>query len=122
LAEKQFRTIIGTVEFDPRDGEAGGKKVRNITVAQGGVKEQAIKVGATLWPSHSHVAVEKGDVVSLRGSFTRNVVTKDDGSKVTYNNLSVTSLAVLGRMDEGKQVETVNDSADEPEDEDDIPF
>jgi hypothetical protein len=122
LAEKQFRTIIGTVEFDPRDGEAGGKKVRNITVAQGGVKEQAIKVGATLWPSHSHVAVEKGDVVALRGSFTRNVVTKDDGSKVTYNNLSVTSLAVLGRMDEGKQVETVNDSADEPEDEDDIPF
>ena len=120
MAEAVFRSIQGTVEFDPREGQAGGKDVRNITVATFGLKDQAIKVGATLWPSHAHVAVKKGDIVALRGKFTQNRVDGEDGPKV-YNNLSVTGITVLGTLDPGKKDAVENavpaDAAD-----DDIPY
>jgi hypothetical protein len=125
LAESQFRTIAGVVQFEPRDGNAGGKEVRNITVRATGVKEQALKVGATLWPSHAHVAVDKGDFVVIEGKFTRNKGTNKDGEEVVYNNMSVTNILVLGTLDAGREVETVNtrDDADFPvADDDDIPF
>lgn len=125
MAEPQFRTIYGVVQFDPRDGKAGDKVVRNITIRTSGVKEQSLRVSATLWPSHEHVEVAKGDVVTLEGKFSRNQGEKD-GEKVFYNNLSVTGIHVHGRMDEGKKIDTVNTStssseADEVE-EDDIPY
>ena len=124
MAEAQFRTIAGVVQFDPREGNAGGKDVRNITVRTTGVKEQSMKVGATLWPSHAHVAVEKGDFVVLEGKFSRNQGTNQQGEAVTYNNLSVTNILVVGNLDSGRDEETVNtgtsDSADVEDD--DIPF
>lgn len=119
MADKQYRTVTGIVEFPPRDGEAGGKAVRNITISNGGFKEQAIRVYATLWPSHEHVAVEEGDVVTVKGSYAAN--RKDD--KV-YHNISVSAILVHGKVDEGKKAETTNDddsSADDAAD-DDIPF
>lgn len=123
MAESQFRTIAGVVQFDPRDGTAGGKTVRNITVRAAGVKEQSLKIGATLWPSHGHVAVEKGDFVVIEGKFSRNKGTNKDGEEVIYNNMSVTNILVLGQLDAGKEVETVNtDSSSAVEDDDDIPF
>jgi hypothetical protein len=121
LAEAQFRTIIGIVQFDPREGQAGGKDVRNITVAATGVKDQAIKVGATLWPSHDHIDVAKGDVVIIEGKFSQNKGEKD-GAPVTYNNLSVSRIAVLGEADEGRKVAVENAAADEEPAYDEIPF
>jgi hypothetical protein len=110
--------VTGVVEFPPRDGEAGGKEVRNITISNGGFKEQAVRVYATLWPSHAGVAVEEGDVVTVKGSYTRN--TKED--KV-YHNLSVSGIFVHGRIDTGDKPETTSDNsaADDAAD-DDIPF
>jgi hypothetical protein len=125
LAEKQFRTVVGTVEFDPRDGEAGGKTVRNITVQSGGFKDNAVKVGATLWPSHAHVEVKKGDVVVLKGSFTRNEGTNKEGAKVVYNNLSVSGILVLGRLDEGKRDNSSSTASESPTqlaDDEELPF
>lgn len=123
MSDAIFRSILGTVEFDPREGQAGGKDVRNITVAQFGVKDQAIKVGATLWPSHAHVPVEKGDIVALRGKFTRNTTTNGEGVAVTYNNLSVTAIKVLGQLDAGVKVESENAAAPAADEaDDDIPF
>jgi predicted HTH transcriptional regulator len=121
--KKIFRSILGTVEFEPRENEVKGKKVRNITVAQFGTKQQAIKIGATLWPSHAHIEVSKGDIVAMRGAFTQNTQTKEDGSSITYNNLSVTAFKVLGQLDEGVKPETENTPAEDAGDEDDdIPF
>lgn len=114
---------MGVIQFDPREGQAGGKDVRNITVRTAGVKEQSLKVGATLWPSHAHIEVGRGDFVVLEGKFSRNEGTNQDGVKVVYNNLSVTNILNLGTLDAGQEVETVNTdaSADEVAD-DDIPF
>jgi hypothetical protein len=116
-SDKQYRTVTGVVEFPPRDGEAGGKTVRNITISNGGFKEQAIRVYATLWPSHSHVAVEEGDVVTVKGSYARNV--KED--KV-YHNLSVSGILNHGRIDSGDQPATTNDEPAADAADDDIPF
>jgi hypothetical protein len=117
----EFRTVMGIVQFPPRDGEAGGKAVRNITVRQTGFGPTAVKVSATLWPSHEHVAVEEGSVVILEGKYKQNKGEKD-GETVTYHNLSVTRIAVLGQADSGKKVDVENETAAEPESDDDIPF
>jgi hypothetical protein len=125
LADKVYRTVVGTVEFDPRDGKAGEKDVRNITVQSAGFKDSAIKVGATIWPSHSHIKVAKGDVVVLKGSFSRNTSEKEDGTPVTYNNLSVASILVLGQMDEGvrdNEESTTKSTATQLTDDEELPF
>lgn len=122
IADKVYRVIHGIVQFEPKEGEAGGKAVRNIAVRQAGFKEQAIRVSATLWPSHAHVEVAEGDVVTLEGSYTQNKGEKD-GAVVTYHNISVSRILVLGNADAGVKTDTVNTSttAAEPDD-DDIPF
>lgn len=122
MADAQYRTIAGVVQFEPREGQAGGKDVRNITIRTVGVKEQSIRVGATLWPSHGHVTVGEGDFVVLEGKFSQNKSQNQQGDPVTYNNLSVTGIKVLGTLDKGQEVETVNTESSADEAEDDIPF
>ncbi len=117
---KQYRAVIGRVQFEPRDNEAGGKPVRNIVVREVGFKEQSVRVSATLWPSHAHVPVAEGDLVFLEGSYTANTVDGDNGPR-TYHNLSVNNIINLGSTDAGKRVDVAN-AASEPEDDDDIPF
>lgn len=125
MSEKkaQFRTVTGFIQFDPREGQAGGKDVRNITIRQVGFREQAVLVSATLWPSHEHVAVEKGDLVTIDGSYKANQQTKEDGSKVVYHNISVGRIFVHGKGDAGVKVDdgAANETA-ESEQTDDIPF
>jgi single-stranded DNA-binding protein len=117
-----FRAITGAIQFEPKEGEAGGKPVRNIVVRQTGFKDQNIKISATVWPSHAHVELAEGMVVFLEGKFSQNKGQDKDGNPRTYNNLSVTRLAVLGTVDGGKKVETVNTEDDPQADDDDIPF
>lgn len=119
---KKYRTVIGAIQFPPKDAEANGKPVRNITVQQAGFGKFSPRVSATVWPSHSHVQLAKGDVVMLEGPYTSNTTTKDDGTPITYHNISVSRITKLGALDEGnRDVDTVNTTADEVDDED-IPF
>lgn len=123
MAEATYRTVAGVVQFDPQERQAGGKDIRSVTLRTTGVKDQSIRVSATLWPSHDHVAVQKGDYVIVEGKFTRNKGEKD-GETVYYNNLSVSSILNLGTLDSGEEIERVNTRAaasDEPAD-DEIPY
>lgn len=121
--QKQYRAVVGIVQFDPQEREANGKPVRTIVVRNVGIKEQAMRVNATIWPSHAHVEISKDDVVLMEGPFTVNKKRGDGGETRTYYNLSVSRLLVLGRADAGKSVERVNtDEDDEVEDDEDIPF
>jgi hypothetical protein len=123
-SDKVYRTVIGVVEFEPNESTTkAGQDIRNILVSQTGFKESAIKVSATLWDSFAHVEVAKGDVVVLKGSFERNTGTNKAGDKVVYNNLSVSSILVLGSMDEGVRDEDGERRTSTPvEDDDDIPY
>lgn len=112
-----YRSFIGFVKFEPKEAEAGGKDVRQIVLREVGVKDQAIDVRATLWPSHEHVEVNQGDLVAVEGKFTVNKKNTDDGT-ITYFNLSVSRIVNLGASDPGVREETVNDGSDEDDDTD----
>jgi hypothetical protein len=120
--KNDFRTVIGTVEFPPREGKAGGKDVRNIAVRQTGIHEkESVRVSATIWPSHDHIEVNEGDVVVLVGKYSENKTTNNEGRPVTYHNLSVSRLDVLGRLDTGQEPGVENEADDDTAD-DDLPF
>ena len=121
---KQYRVFTGIVQWDPRDGEAAGKKVRNATIRSAGLKEQSVLVSLTLWPSHAGVEIKQGDVVTAEGVFTRSTSTGSDGESRTYNNLSVSRLLKHGSADAGVRDDApTTTSDDEPDDEDDdIPY
>jgi hypothetical protein len=109
------------VQFPPREGNAAGKEVRNITIRATGGGDQSIKVGVTLWPSHAHVAVEEGDLIYVEGKFTRTTGEKK-GEVVKYNNLSLSDIFVHGACDSGRNESEAASSAQATETDDDIPF
>ena len=108
-----YRSFTGFVKFDPREGEAGGKDIRSFVIRNVGVKDQAIDVRATLWPSHEHVELEQGDFVGVEGKFSVNKTKDKDGDPITYFNLSVSNIIVLGKGDRGVREDTVNDGSDD---------
>lgn len=122
MADKVYRSVVGSIQFDPKESEAAGKPVRNIVVKATGFKEQAVSVSATVWPEHAGVALKKGDVVFLEGSYTQNKGTKQDGSPVVYHNLSVSRIGVLGAVIEGDKPDVVNQPDEDDVEPDDIPF
>jgi hypothetical protein len=117
LADK-YRSFSGFVKYEPREGEANGKDVRTIVLRQVGIKDQAIDIRATLWPSHEHVAVEQDDFVAVEGKFTVNKANNKEGEPVTYFNLSVSRIVVLGQGDGGVRADTENTGDADPEDAD----
>lgn len=122
MADAVYRSFIGFVKFDPRDGEAAGQDIRSFVIREVGVKDQAIDVRATLWPSHAHVELAQGDLVAVEGKFSPNKAKNKDGDIVTYFNLSVSRIVTLGAGDDGERAETANNAADEPVADDDIPY
>ena len=109
------------MKFDPEEKDAAGKAVRSFVIRQAGVKEQALDIRATLWPSHDHVALEKGDAVLVEGKFNVNKAKNREGEPTTYFNLSVSNIINLGPGDRGEREETTNTDAEEVA-EDDIPY
>lgn len=126
MASDVYRSFLGFVKFEPREGEAAGQDVRNFVFRATGVKEQAVDIRATLWPSHEDVELEQGDAVLVEGKFSVNKSTKD-GEETTFFNLSVSSILNLGQGNKGVRTETENTGAkkkstkDEAAD-DDIPY
>lgn len=86
---------------------------------QTGFGPYAVRVGATVWPSHAHVALKQGDVVTLEGSYNKRTSSDEEGNERTFHNISVTRLLVHGTADSGKREETTNDSS---VDDDDVTF
>lgn len=115
MADNPYRSFAGFVKFDPRDGEAAGKDVRSFVFRATGVKDQAMDIRATLWPSHEHVELEQDDFVAVEGKFSVNKTKKDD-KPVTYYNLSVSKIVVLGKGDGGVQEDSVNTDSDTEDD------
>ena len=121
---KQYRVFSGIVQWDPREGEAAGKKVRNATIRAVGVKEQSILVSLTLWPSHAAEEINQGDFVVAEGVFTRSTSPDNQGNTRTYNNLSVSRFKNFGATSAGVRddSDTASDEPDETDEDDDIPY
>ena len=119
---KQYRAVLGLVQFEPREGNAGGKDVRNVVIRNVGFGQNAQRVSLTLWPSHEDVEVGEGDLVFAEGTYTsREVPNEESGEVTTYHNLSVSNILVLGQPEAGERVGVAN-SSDDASDDDDIPY
>lgn len=116
MAEGQFATIIGSIEFPPQNRTVQGKEVTDVTIRSAATQK---KVRVTIWPNLAGLAatLQKGQIVAFVGKASQNTVDGDDGP-VTYNNLSAFSGAVLGQLTEGEKPPVDNA---QPAD-DDIPF
>lgn len=112
-----YRSFSGFVKFEPKDGEAAGKDIRSFVIRNIGIKEQAIDVRCTLWPSHGHVEVAQGDFVKVEGKFSVNKKDKD-GETVVYHNLSVSRILNDGQGDPGVREETTNGGGNDADDDD----
>lgn len=119
MSDVQYRTFIGIVQFDPVDREAAGKPVRNVTIRQVGMKDQAQLVSITLWPNHEAIKVEKGDIVIVDGKFAVNKGKDGEGNPKTYFNVSANAFAVLGKADYGVETESTSGDGDAGDDDDD---
>lgn len=126
MPDNVYRSFAGFVKFDPNEQEAAGVPIRSFVIRNVGVKEQAIDVRCTLWPSHDEFAVAQGDFVKVEGKFTVNKTKNKSGEPVTYFNLSVTRILNDGAGFAGERVETANttrsNDAEEVEEGDDIPY
>lgn len=120
MAANEYRTIFGTIQFDPEDKDVNGKAVRKFTVRSAGVREQSQLVSCTLWPSHAAIfdTMEKGLAVVLDGKYVVNKGTDGEGNPRTYHNLSVSKILILGKLDGGVEVETTSAAAAGDDDED----
>lgn len=128
--KKEFRSFIGLVKYPVREGEVTVRDetvtVRNFVIRQVGVKEQAMDVRGTLWPSHDSFELEQGDLVFVEGAFDVRKGTKkdEDGNEVpaTFFNLSVSGIKNFGPLDLGDRA-PANRAGDTAEDDgDDIPW
>jgi len=114
--------VLGAIQFDPDEAEANGKAVRNIVIQQNGFGPTAVRVNATVWPSHAHIPLKKGDVVAIEGAYKSNRTTDQNGNERTFHNVSVTRLAVLGTVDAGVQDGQSSTASAADASDDEIPF
>lgn len=119
MSETQYRSFIGMVQFDPVEREAAGKDVRNVTIREVGLKDQAQLISITLWPNHAAIEVEKGDIVFVDGKFTPNKGKDGEGNPKTYFNVSANAFKVLAKADYGVETESTAGDGDAGDDDDD---
>jgi hypothetical protein len=89
MSDKEYRSAAGFVQFDPRPREAAGKPVRDILIRAVGDHKQ---YSVTVWPSHGHIDIKKGDFVVVDGEYNARPAQTKTGEQVTYHNLSATYL------------------------------
>jgi len=117
-----YRTIVGIVQFPPREGEAAGKTVRNIRVNSAGFGQFAVPVSATLWPSHAAFEVEENDIVVLEGKYTKSSGKDKGDNPITYHNISVARIGKIGEADPGERPDVDDNDAGDDAGDEDIPF
>lgn len=114
------------MQFDPKEVDRNDKTARDIVVQQSGFGPFAVRVNATVWPSHEHIAINKGDVVTLEGKYNYNKTTNNEGEERVYHNLSVFRMKNHGPIDEGNRdprAATSTSSSSTPDvTDEDIPF
>jgi single-stranded DNA-binding protein len=113
MSAVQYRSFIGMVQFDPVAREAAGKDVRNVTIREVGMKDQAQLISITLWPNHEAVAVKKGDLVFVDGKFEVNKGKDGEGNPKTYFNVSANAFKNLGACDYGVETESTAGDGDD---------
>lgn len=88
MADSEYATVVGFVQFDVDEREVNGQTIRDITVKTPGTEGKLVRV--TVWPEYAGVDIERGDFVAADGTVT---VREHNGKE--YTNLNAKSLAVI---------------------------
>jgi hypothetical protein len=96
VADKEYRTVAGFVQFDVESAEVNNQTIRRAVVQATGSEGTLVTV--TLWPEFEDVEIEKGDFVVANGSFEA----RDGKNGKTYLNLSAFRLIVQKPVEKGE--------------------
>lgn len=90
MADAEYRTVAGFVQFDVETTEANNQQIRRIVVQSTG--SEGSNVTVTLWPEWDDVEVNRGDFVVANGKFEVRPSNKDDR---VFLNMTAARLIVL---------------------------
>lgn len=105
MADSQYISIAGFVQFDPTEKEANGKQVVEFFVKTLGGDPKNIRV--TLWPEIEAEAPIKGDYVAVDGKYSTSTYQGQDGTGKTSYQISAVYFANLGSAAPRKDREVV---------------
>lgn len=92
MADTQYVTAVGFVQFDPVERDANGQKVVDVTLKTPGT--ESILVRVTIWPELQGTELEKGDFVAVDGKLNVGSYTDRNGNARQSVQISASSLAV----------------------------
>lgn len=93
----------GTIGFIQKFGDKPAIETKEVAqrtirtfVIRAMTPEQSL-INVTVWPDHAAVSINEGDLVAVEGKYTSRVVDKQDGSRVTYFDISASALVVIAQ-------------------------
>lgn len=92
MADSQYVSANGFVQFDPVEREANGQNIVDYTIKTPGTDGVLVRV--TVWPELQGDKIEKGDFLAVDGKLTIGSYVKDGESRQSIQ-ISATQLAVL---------------------------
>lgn len=105
MADNQYISVAGFVQFDPTERDANGKTVKEFFIKTLGGEAKNIRV--TLWPETKAEAPEKGDFVAVDGKYSTSTYQAQDGSQRTSYQVSAVYYAKLGEAAAREEREVV---------------
>lgn len=114
MSDAKYISVVGFIQFDPKEREVGERKVRDIVVRPAN-SMNPINFNITLWPDFKDVALDKGEFVGIEGKYSKTETTVD-GEPRTYHNLSCQRISVRGETIQAPKPDTVNQSSSSADD------
>ena len=96
MADKEYKTVTGFVQFDVETAEVNNQEIRRVTVQAAGSEGPLVTV--TVWPEFDNIEINKGDFLAANGTFEAR---EGKGGKV-FLNLSASRLVVLPGADKSE--------------------
>jgi single-stranded DNA-binding protein len=113
MADTQYVSAEGFIQFDPVTRDANGQEVVDVTIRTPGTDGVLIRV--TIWPELQGTELEKGDWIAADGKLNVGSFTGRDGSARQSIQISANYLAVVkGEKKAERAVVNAGGDADAP--------
>jgi hypothetical protein len=86
VAEVQYRTVLGFVQFDVNEREYNGKKIQDALIQN---VSGNIDIRVSIWPE-AGVTAKRGDLIIANGKYTER-----EANGRTYRNLDARNILVF---------------------------
>ncbi len=100
MADKEYKSVAGFIQFDVEDRDVNGTSVRDVTIRALGSEGPFIKI--TVWDDFEDIELNRGQFIAVDGPFEARVAANKEGVKKTYLNMSAKSIVVLEPVARGE--------------------